>query len=152
VPLANGALKAMLWTKIKFSLAAGAGVAALLTGGYFASARFSSSSASTAADLCPAWIVSGATARLKDGEPAGYRSHSEWVKINFPGPLDFIQLPIQSLNPGRLDISIARDDNGLPGKVLEKFSGIVAPALGATNPMILHSTTHFTVVKDAKYW
>ena len=153
LPLANGALKTMLWMKVKTSLAIGSGVAAVLASGYFATAEWNSFHTSPPLDLCPGWMISGAAARFdKTGKPATYSGHSEWIKIMFPGPLDFIQLPVQSLNSGRLDVSLALDENGLPGKVVENFPGVIPPMLGGTNPMVLHSSIHPVVQKDVKYW
>lgn len=152
LPLANGALKAMLWMKLKMALAIGGGVAAVLAGGYFVTAEFGSFGNHSPVDACPGWMISGATAQVKDGDPAKYRAISQWIKISFPGKLDVIQLPVQSLNPAHLNISLAEDDNGLPGKIIEAFPGVVIPGVGATNPAVLQSALHPVLQKGAKYW
>ena len=152
LPLANGALKAMLWMKLKMSLAIGAGVAVVMAGGYFATAEFASFGNHPPVDACPGWMVSGATAQLSKGGPAKYRAISEWIKISFPGTLDLIQLPVQSLNSGRLNISLAEDDNGLPGKVVETFPGVAIPEVGSTNPVVVRSALRPLLQKGVKYW
>ena len=151
LPLANGALKAMLWTKLKLSLAAGAGVAAVLAGGYFATARLSVFSG-RAEEHSPAWMVSGMTAQLKSGRSVQYRGHAEWLRIYNPGPLDVVQLPVQTLNAGHLNVSLTEDDHGLPGKVVETFTDVISPRIGDTNPLVLHSTLHPVLQKGVKYW
>jgi RNA polymerase sigma factor (sigma-70 family) len=152
LPLANSAMTAMLWTKLKMSLAMGAGVAAVLAGGYFATTEFRSFGNHSPVELCPGWTISGAMAQLDKGVPAEYRAIGEWTKISFPGNLDVIQLPVQSPNSGRLNISLAEDDNGLPGKIIEAFPGVVIPGVGATNPVVVQSALHPLLQKGEKYW
>jgi len=152
LPLASGALKAMLWAKLKMSLAMGTGVAAVLTGGYYVITEYGSIGKHSLADSCPGWMISGATAQLKKGEPAKYRAISEWIQISFPGKLDVIQLPVQSLIPSHLNVSLAEDDNGLPGKIIETFPGVVIPGVGTANPVVLQSALRPFLQKGVKYW
>lgn len=152
LPLADGAVKAMLWIKLKTSLAIGVGVAAVLAGGYFATAELRSFGSRPPAEACLGWTISGATARLNEPDPATYRAIGEWIKISFPGKLDLIQLPVQTLNSAHLNISLAEDDSGLPGKVIETFPGVEIPGIGATNPVVLQSAIHPVLRKGVKYW
>jgi hypothetical protein len=56
-----------------------------------------------------------------------FRAQAEWFRPSASGKLGGIDLAIQSLSDGRLNVSLARDADGVPGPILERFSKVLAP-------------------------
>jgi RNA polymerase sigma factor (sigma-70 family) len=147
--LAQGAIKTIAWAKIKIGLAAGLAAALMLSGIGFVTLN---TSLFHPQKTEPAWIVSGNSSAAGKGFSAQYRAHAELFEIYNPGELDLIQIPIHSLNTGRLDLFLAEDNQGTPGNILEKFSHILPPKVGDTNPLIVMSLAHPQLRKGSKYW
>jgi hypothetical protein len=99
-----------------------------------------------------AWALAGSAATFKSGQPVPYRGHGELLQFYNPGRMLTIEIPIQRLSPGRLNILVAEDHNGYPGTVLESFPGVLAPMIGDTNFLVLHSTLQPKLLGGAKYW
>ncbi len=151
VPLAAGGLKMMAQTKMKLWLAATFATAAVGTAIYVA---VPTTLFSTTAKVprSPGWILSGASASAGKGLAMEYRAHAEPLVIRYPGRLQVIYLPIQRLNSGRLNVSIAQDENGAPGPVIERFPDVLAPKIGETEELAVHSTAHPEMIKGTTYW
>lgn len=98
-----------------------------------------------------AWVVSGSSASAPNGTTSGFRGYAEPLTIYNPGGLSLIEAPIHSI-AGRLNLSLAEDNNGIPGKVIENFSSLQAPHVGGTNVLRLESVAHPQLFAKAKYW
>ena len=129
--LAQDGLKWMTWIKVRGVL----GVIVPVVCVTLAVARlsadstliaFSSFGAVKRFDQSLAWSVSGSTVN-KNRKLLGFRGRAESFQPNVSGRLRTIEIAIQSAGPGRINVSLARDDNGLPGDILERFSNIFPP-------------------------
>jgi RNA polymerase sigma factor (sigma-70 family) len=146
--LANEALKAMTWAKIKLSLALGGVLAVLLVGVTESSfLGFGKSSNRSAA-----WIVSGGLVPAERGAAGKFQGHGQMLVPYNPGKLSLIEAPIQRVNPGPLNFFIAEDNNGVPGNVLEFFPNVLPPKVGETNALVLESTAQPFLRVGTKYW
>jgi RNA polymerase sigma factor (sigma-70 family) len=154
IPIAaRGALKTMAWTKVKIALVSASlmtvlgGVAGISIERAFALHWFG---IGAARQRTSAWVLRGASARPENGMPAEYSGHGQLLTIYNPGNLLSIEAPVQSVN-GRLNLSLTKDNNGRPGKVLETFPGVLAPRIGTTNYLRLQSVSQPGLVAG-KYW
>lgn len=148
--LVKGTLKAMFWAKLKIPIAATTSAVIIVCGIYLAGAA-PQSFIWHRDQGSPAWIVSG-NAPVVEGMPRQFRGHAEMFKIYNPGALDEIQMPVQLVNGGHLNISIAADDNGVPGRIMEEFSDVAAPHVGEPESLDLHSVAHPELQKNISYW
>jgi hypothetical protein len=107
---------------------------------------------------------------------AQFRGHAEWFNPATSGRLSKIELAIQRLDEGRLNIFVAKDADGFPEQILERFRKVLAPAaydkaraskllksnghqpkaLPPGNPetprLVLHSIVRASLEAGAKYW
>lgn len=98
-----------------------------------------------------AWVVRGSSAPDQNGAASGFRGYAEPLTIYNPGGLWLIEVPIHSI-AGHLNVSLAEDNNGVPGKVVETFPSLQAPRVGSTNALRLESVVHPQLPAKAKYW
>lgn len=149
--LVKSSLKAMFWAKLKTPLAIGCSVVTVASGAHLTGTDAFVSSLLTPQETSTAWVVTGDGSSVR-GLPHEFRGHAERILIDNPGPLDFIQVPVQNVNSGHLNFFIAADDNGSPGNILEQFSNVAAPAIGGLYPLTLQSVVHPKLLKNTAYW
>lgn len=147
--LANEALKAMTWAKIKLSLALSAAALVVLVAGVAESGLFGLGKTSARS---AALVLSGDSAPPERGTPRNYRGYAQVLVPYNPGKLHSIELPIQRVNSGPLNFFIAEDRQGVPGNVLELFPNVLPPRIGETNALVLQSTVQPTLRLGVKYW
>src|SRR5262249_46261591 len=89
----------------------------------------------------------------KPGKRDGYRGQAEWFLANINGRLKTIEVATRSVRPngGQLNVSIAEDANGIPGKVLEHFS-VLPSAVGNGSILALKSMAKPKLQAGQKYW
>jgi hypothetical protein len=136
--LADGTLKLIAWGAAKTALAVGAAAAVLLAGtipaiSYMMGAKtevtvFSSFGEGKTYDAVAAWELHGDTRHLS-AQGLEYYGHAEWFVPHASGRLSNIELALESDGPGGLDLSIAEDNYGFPGKILDRFANVLAPRL-----------------------
>jgi len=93
---------------------------------------------------------------------AGANAHADWFVPDVSGRLDEIKIAIEpnfarrgvEHTAGNLDLFLAADENGFPGKTLEEFSreayapGSPSPSL----PLVFKSVTRPELEAGTKYW
>ena len=165
--LAAGGSKLMTWAKLKTTLLIGAASIPLLsipmvafyppaskiilTGGQSRTA-FDSLADPNSYNWFVSWSLSGDVS--VPGRKLPYRAQAESFEPVISGRLSGLELAIQRLNSGRMNISVASDQEGLPGKVLERFEGVQAPD-GQQNPaalLRLKSRRCPTLETGRSYW
>jgi hypothetical protein len=99
-----------------------------------------------------AWALSG-TSSGNNGAASEYRGRAEWFVPEISGRLSSIEAAIQSSGAGPLNFSIAEDAGEIPGRVLERFPNVQAPARGDNAPLLtLKSRVHPVLRAGVKYW
>jgi hypothetical protein len=98
-------------------------------------------------DLAVGWAVKG--------EAGGYRGQAEWFVPTTSGTLSSIAVAINPFRgSGHSHYSVARDNHGIPGTVLERFAE--TPNFGELNPaftpLTLKSVQHPPLLRGVKYW
>ncbi len=94
-------------------------------------------------DKAVAWAV------MSDGQ-AGYRGQAEWFVPTDSGPLNVVDLAM--MGKGSINVTVAEDKNGLPGKSLESFLKISSSDFGKGGHLVLVSETHPVLTAGTKYW
>lgn len=148
----KGTLKTMAWWKAKTALLKAGSMIALI-GIVALTARHAGLLhwISPAHHGSSAWALRGDSPRAQNGKDSGFHGFGVPLTIYHPGQLSVIDVPVQSI-AGHLNFSIAEDNNGLPGKVVESFSSVTAPQVGSTNELRLESVAHPRLLAGAKYW
>jgi len=98
-------------------------------------------------DLSVGWAVKG--------EAGGYRGQAEWFVPTTSGNLSSIAVAIHpSSGSGHSHYSVALDNHGIPGAVLERFANApnVAEPNRAFAPLTLNSLLHPPLLRGMKYW
>lgn len=80
----------------------------------------------------------------------GYRGQAEWFAPTKAGPLNFVDIAVGG--KGEVNVTVAADNNGKPGPVLETFSGVSSSRYGHKGHLILVSAQHPALNEGAKYW
>lgn len=89
------------------------------------------------------WAVGGASA------PGGYRGQAEFFVPGISGYLSSVQLATFRLGGSTLsDFFIAQDSSGIPGAVVESFSGVQ----NANGLLMINSITQPLLQAGQKYW
>lgn len=104
---------------------------------------FNSFDAHNKFDRSVAWAV-------MNGGQAGYRGQAEWFVPSGSGPLNVVDLAM--MGKGSINVTVAEDKNGLPGKSLESFSNISSSHFGKGGHLVLVSETHPALSAGNKYW
>lgn len=104
---------------------------------------FNSFDAHNKFDKSVSWAV------MNDGQ-AGYRGQAEWFVPTGSGPLNVVDLAM--MGKGSINVTVAEDKNGLPGKPLESFSNIPSSQFGNSGHLVLVSEAHPVLNVGAKYW
>src|ERR1035437_4502282 len=81
---------------------------------------------------------------------AGYRGQAEWFVPTGSGPLNIVDLAM--MGKGSINVTVAEDKNGLPGKPLESFLNIPSSHFGQAGHLVLVSETHPVLNAGVKYW
>jgi hypothetical protein len=104
---------------------------------------FNSFDAHNKFDKSVAWAV------MNDSQ-AGYRGQAEWFAPTGSGPLNVVDLAM--MGKGSINVTVAEDKNGLPGKLLESFLNIPGSQFGKSGHLVLVSETHPALNAGVKYW
>jgi hypothetical protein len=104
---------------------------------------FNSFDAHNKFDKKTAWAV------MNDSQD-GYRGQAEWFIPTGSGPLNVIDLAMTG--KGSINVTVAEDKNGLPGKPLESFLNIASSHFGKGGHLVLVSETHPALSAGTKYW
>jgi RNA polymerase sigma factor (sigma-70 family) len=56
-----------------------------------------------------------------------YKARAEWFVPHTSGELSSLEIALSRWQPGGVHVSLARDANGLPGEVLERFPNVLPP-------------------------
>jgi RNA polymerase sigma factor (sigma-70 family) len=92
------------------------------------------------------------------GRQRGYSARAEWFVPGTSGHLSTLELAVQRWGPAGINISVARDANGRPGKVLERFANVVAPLSQLRGgrwqwgTLTVQSKTRPQLLAGSKYW
>lgn len=98
----------------------------------------------------------GATDYL--GREKGYEARAEWFVPVVSGNLSMLEIAVQRRAPGRINVSLARDAHGRPGKVLERFADLLPSQVAVqgkswrVGTLTVQSTAHPELLSGAKYW
>ncbi|MEY2465919.1 MAG: hypothetical protein QOD03_440 [Verrucomicrobiota bacterium] len=104
---------------------------------------FNSFDAHNKFDKSVAWAV------MKDGQ-AGYRGQAEWFVPSDSGGLNVIDLAM--MGKGTINVTVAEDKNGLPGKPLENFLNVLSSRFDKGGHLVLVSEVHPVLNAGTKYW
>jgi RNA polymerase sigma factor (sigma-70 family) len=154
--IAKGVLKTMAWTKAKTAVVTTVGL--LMIGGvstvtwttfFMPRIVFSSFGATEKFDRRNSWAIYSDKPGKRE---TGYRAQGEWFLSTINGRLKTVEVAMRpSRNGGAINLSVAEDENGIPGKALERFS--VSPsAVGRQPTLVLQSTTRPKMQSGKKYW
>jgi len=94
-------------------------------------------------DKSTAWAV------MNDSQ-SGYRGQAEWFVPTGSGQLNFVDLAMRG--QGAINVTVAEDKNGLPGKPAESFSNVSSSRFGKTGHCLLISAAHPVLNAGVKYW
>jgi hypothetical protein len=81
---------------------------------------------------------------------AGYRGQAEWFVPTGAGGLNVVDLAM--MGKGSINVTVAEDKNGLPGKPLESFLNVPSSHFGKGGHLVLVSEVHPVLNAAAKYW
>jgi hypothetical protein len=104
---------------------------------------FTSFDAQNACDRKTSWAV-------MNGGQGGYRGQAEWFVPTASGPLNTVDLPLTGR--GSVNITLAEDTNGVPGKPVESFPDILNSQFGRDGHLVLESAAHPPLTAGTKYW
>lgn len=104
---------------------------------------FNSFDAHNKFDKSVAWAV------MNDSQ-AGYRGQAEWFVPTGAGQLNVVDLAM--MGKGSINVTVAEDKNGLPGKPLESFLNVPSSCFGKAGHLVLISEVHPVLNVGAKYW
>ncbi len=104
---------------------------------------FNSFDAQNKYDGSVAWAV------MNDGQ-SGYRGQAEWFVPTSSGALNVVDLAM--IGKGSINVTVAEDKNGLPGKALECFLNVISSHFGKDGHLVLVSEAHPVLNAGAKYW
>jgi len=79
----------------------------------------------------------------------GYRGQAEWFSPKVSGALDVIEIAVHG--QGLVNIILAEDEKGIPGKWVEQFEGVTLPRKAAA-PLLLKSKNRPVLNLGTKYW
>jgi len=155
--IAKGVSNIMTWTKIKTAAVVtvgllGIGGISTATWVTFFKPRvvFSSFGSAGEYDKAVAWFVG--IGKPNNGD-SGYRGQAEWFSPDVNGRLKTIEVGLHSgrQRGGALNFSIADDENGIPGKVLEHFK-VPRSASVKGSTLVLKSVAKPKLRASQKYW
>jgi len=95
------------------------------------------------ADKSTAWAV------MNVG-PDGYRGQAEWFTVATGGTFSGVDLALTG--KGSVNVTIAEDQSGLPGKTLESFAHLPGSRGNRVGHLILVSETQPVLKAGTKYW
>src|SRR5207237_4195294 len=127
--LAKEGSRLMRWVKVKAWLSVVAPVVCVtLALAHFITSKsavttFSSLGPDKRYDQSLAWSISGSTVN-KNRKLLGFRGQAEWFQPAQSGRLASIEMALQSAGPGGVNVIVARDNNGLPGEILERLENV----------------------------
>ena len=104
---------------------------------------FNSFDAQNKFDKSVAWAVMNTS-------QSGYRGQAEWFVPSDSGPLNFVDLAMRG--KGSINVTVAEDKNGLPGKPLESFLKVPSSDFDRGGHLVLVSETHPALTAGNKYW
>jgi hypothetical protein len=81
---------------------------------------------------------------------SGYRGQAEWFIPKNSGPLNFVDMAMSG--KGSIDVMLAEDNNGIPGKILENFQSISISRFARNGHLILVSKIHPPLSNGIRYW
>jgi hypothetical protein len=87
-----------------------------------------------------------------------YNARAEWFVPASSGRLAALELAVQRWGPAGINISLARDANGRPGQVLERFARVLPPLMRdqgrswAGLTLTVQSQTRPQLLAGSKYW
>ena len=87
-----------------------------------------------------------------------YFARAEWFVPQVSGNLSTLGIAVSRWQPSGIDVWVARDAEGQPGEVLERFSNVLPPLITRgrrsfyTEPLILKSKTRPQLQAGSKYW
>jgi hypothetical protein len=103
---------------------------------------FSSFDAQNKYEKTAAWAVMNSSKN-------GYRGQAEWFVPTGSGPLNTVDLAMTG--KGSVNITVAEDKNGLPGKTIESVLN-VSSSHSHQGHLVLESTGHPVLNAGTKYW
>lgn len=162
--LLKGTLKIMAWSKAKTAVIAAGGL--LLIAGtttttwytYFKpTSAFNSFGPEKNYNSRVGWSVGFNKPRPGD---SGFRGQAEWFIPATSGKLKEIEMALRPSRQspdrgGALELYVAEDDNGVPGKILERFSNVRSVATESSvspQTLVLKSKARPQLNAGKKYW
>jgi len=105
------------------------------------------------------YFISGSSSMDVSNRPIQqFQARAEWFVPRVSGRLSTLEIALQQGQPGRIHVSVARDDSGRVGKVLERFANVSPPGIPAEGnshqgpTLVVSSKAHPQLLAGAKYW